>query len=66
MYNEQNKLNKEFTCSLWLGIMDPKEIKNNKEEKHNSYKEYIEFIFTNCMKKIFDAITEKKMKSIKH
>lgn len=63
LYKEQNNLNKEFTYSLWLGIMDPKEIKNN--ENYNSYEDYIEFIFTKCMKDIFDAITEKK-KSIKH
>jgi len=63
---EQNKLNKEFTYSLWLWIMDPKDIEKNKENlilnNCNNYKEYIEFIFTNCMKKIFDAITEKKGK----
>ena len=60
LFNEPNTLNKEFTCSLWLGIMDPKEIKNNKEmcNSYESYEDYIKFIFTNCMKKIFDAITK--------
>lgn len=67
LYNEQNKLNKEFTYSLWLWIMDPIEIKNNKEKgkdlilnRCDNYEDYIKFIFTNCMKEIFDAITEKK------
>lgn len=60
LFNEPNTLNKEFTCSLWLGIMDPKEIKNNKEmcNSYESYEDYIKFIFTKCMKKIFDAITK--------
>lgn len=60
LFNEPNTLNKEFTCSLWLWIMDPKEIKNNKEmcNSYESYEDYIKFIFTNCMKKIFDAITK--------
>ena len=65
-YKEKNKLNKKFTYSLWLWIMDPIDIERNKENlilnKCNNYKEYIEFIFTNCMKEIFDAITEKKEK----
>lgn len=61
---EQNKLNKEFTYSLWLWIMDPKDIEKYKEnsilKQCKNYKKYIEFIFTNCMKEIFDAITENK------
>ena len=67
LYKEQNELNKEFTYSLWLWILDPTEIKKNKEKSNylnlnqcNNYEDYIKFIFTNCMKEIFDAITEKK------
>lgn len=67
LYKEQNELNKEFTYSLWLWILDPTEIKKNKEKRNylnlnqcNNYEDYIKFIFTNCMKEIFDAITEKK------
>lgn len=68
-YKEQNELNEEFTYSLWLWIMDPIDIKSkrNKEKSKDSilnqwknYENYIKFIFTNCMKKIFDAITENK------
>lgn len=65
-YKEQNKLNKEFTYSLWLWIMDPKDIEKRKDsilnlcKNYENYENYIEFIFTNCMKEIFDAITEKK------
>lgn len=61
---EQNKLNKKFTYSLWLWIMDPKDIEKYKEnsilKQCKNYKKYIEFIFTYCMKEIFDAITENK------
>lgn len=67
LYKEQNELNEEFTYSLWLWILDPIEIKRNKEKRNylnlnqcNNYEDYIKFIFTNCMKEIFDAITEKK------
>lgn len=62
LYKEQNKLNKEFTYSLWLWILDPIEIKKNKEilNQCKNYEDYIKFIFTNFMKEIFDAITEKK------
>lgn len=65
-YKEQNELNEEFTYSLWLWIMDPKEIEERKDsilnlcKNYENYESYINFIFTNCMKKIFDAITEKK------
>lgn len=66
-YKEQNELNKEFTYSLRLWILDPTEIIKNKEKRNylklnhcNNYEKYIKFIFTNCMKEIFDAITEKK------
>lgn len=66
LYKEQNELNEEFTYSLWLWIMDPKEIEERKDsilnlcKNYENYESYINFIFTNCMKKIFDAITEKK------
>ena len=67
LYKEQNELNEEFTYSHWLWILDPIEIKRNKEKRNylnlnqcNNYEDYIKFIFTNCMKEIFDAITEKK------
>lgn len=65
-YKEQNKLNEEFTYSLWLWIMDPKDIEKRKAsilnqcKNYEDYIDYIKFIFTNCMKKIFDAITENK------
>lgn len=63
LYKEQNELNEEFTYSLWLWILDPKEIEKRKDSILNqckNYEDYIKFIFTNCMKEIFDAITEKK------
>ena len=67
LYKEQNEFNEEFTYSLWLWILDPIEIKRNKKKRNylnlnqcNNYEDYIKFIFTNCMKEIFDAITEKK------
>lgn len=65
-YKEQNELNEEFTYSLWLWIMNPKDIEERKDsilnlcKNYENYEDYIKFIFTNCMKKIFDAITENK------
>ena len=66
LYKEQNELNEEFTYSLWLWIMDPKDIEKRKDsilnqcKNYEDYRDYIKFRFTNCMKKIFDAITETK------